>query len=176
MMDYRKSGSTCTHSNWDGKWYSSSHTVSIDKLRNHQGDTLPDWERLIIMKEVLSPEQYEFNKNFDGFAHLTDTEMRNISMRSFPTLRSEVFQWLRENVADSTDINRKDRPEGWCIGSAEYRVSGASGYLTIWFLRRLDAMKFIKKWSVYNQPEEYSNDDGMWKRLIDGILVDVEQN
>jgi len=173
MMDYRKSGSTCTHSNWDGKWYSSSHTVSIDKLRNHQGDTLPDWERLIIMKEVLSPEQYEFNKNFDGFAHLTDTEMRNISMRSFPTLRSEVFQWLRENVADSTDINRKDRPEGWCIGDTQRRMKEMVE-LNIWFLRRRDALKFIKTWSVHKQPTETFSDD-IKKVLIDGKLVEIER-
>ena len=44
--------------------------------------------------------------------------------------------------------------------------------LTLWFLRRRDAMKFIKEWSTHKKPTTYCNyfkDDR--RTLVNGKLV-----
>lgn len=97
-----------------------------------------------------------------------------MSLRGTPCLKPEVIEWLNENVKDSTDKAMKHQPQGWAIGTDEYRLNGSSD-LAIWFLRRRDAMKFIKHWSTFKKPTSYYNAFHYDKRkLIDGKLVKVD--
>jgi len=171
-MRYLKGWYFCSDSNW-GTSFDSGHRVSVETHEDfkHGSVECDDWKRLIIMKSAINKVRYDMYARLNP--EWTDSELIRLAVEEFPTLRSEVFQWLRENVADSTDINRKDRPEGWCIGDTQRRMKEMVE-LNIWFLRRRDALKFIKTWSVHKQPTETFSDD-IKKVLIDGKLVEIER-
>lgn len=61
------------------------------------------------------------------------------------TLNDEVTEWLNENIKPSTDKRRIDMPQGWMIYDPYVTEQGTS--VTIFFLRRTDAMAFKLRWS-----------------------------
>ena len=74
-----------------------------------------------------------------------DTKRDNV-----PSLKSEVYQWLVDNVQDI------DGEHGWCVGNDEYRKNDAIS-LCVFFKKRNDMMKFIKHWSIHKNPVNYLN-------------------
>jgi hypothetical protein len=88
-----------------------------------------------------------------------------------PILRPEVMKWLDINALPSTDKERSGDPRGWAMGDEKYRSHQCYDY-SLWFLRRRDAMKFIKTYSEHGKPTEYLNyfnDDR--RTLVNGKLV-----
>lgn len=65
-------------------------------------------------------------------------------------LKPEVLKWLEENVKD----NREDDEKGFAVGSDAYNSNGSPDF-TLFFYRRSDAMRFIKRWSTYRKPTTY---------------------
>ncbi len=61
------------------------------------------------------------------------------------TLKQEVIDWLNENVADSTDKQRADMPQGWMI--YDPMVVHETTSLSVFFLRKVDAMAFKLRWT-----------------------------
>jgi hypothetical protein len=187
-MHYHSNHCWCSESNWDNKTFDVTHMVDIKKYPKydvniaHSDQVIADdWFNNINEVPTLSLKEYEHNKCV--YAKLeekhgtlaTDEQLRGFSMKKCPTPDNAVMQWLNDNVKPSTDKRRKDRPEAWCIGNADYRMDGETGAFTFWFLRRRDAMKFIKEFSIYKKPTSYLNyftDDR--RELIDGKLVKVE--
>ena len=191
-MHYHSNHSWCRDCNW-GDDYDVKHTVSIDKYDSYDRtkslwdqDVSPDWTNNIDEASALSLKEYDFNKRvFAETAEtaekhdtpMTDEQLRKFSMRDCPTPNDTLLQWLNDNVLPSTDKNRKDRPEGWCMGSDEYRMIGGEGFIQFWFLRRRDAMNFIKEFSTQKKPTSYFNyfnDDS--RKLVNGKLVKVKRD
>ena len=163
--------------------YEAPHMVVIEKYLRDADDAPVenDWTALIEIKEFLNQTKRERNEEFykqlnedlpvEERSQVTDEYLDYISTEEVATLRPEVVDWLNENVKPSTDKARKDRPEAWAMGNDEYRES-ESFSLTLWFVRRNDAMKFIKHWSGHEKPTTYLNyfkDDR--RKLVDGKLV-----
>ncbi len=67
-------------------------------------------------------------------------------------LKSKVLNWLKKNIKDNVIENEK----GFAVGTDDYNSHGSHDF-TIWFYRRSDAMRFIKKWSIYKKPTTYFN-------------------
>jgi hypothetical protein len=74
-----------------------------------------------------------------------DTKWDNV-----PTLKPEVMQWLADNTPNV------DGEKGWCVGNDEYRKADSIS-LCVFFKKRNDAMKFIKRWSIHKNPVNYLN-------------------
>jgi hypothetical protein len=178
-MHYHSNHCWCSQSNWNDEGYSARHTVDIQK---HTGSTIddidPDWTSNVYITKEVDERRFENNKR--SFAKLSkeysDDEIRSFSLETVPNLNDEVVAWLNENVAD---VKRDDYGNGtmkaWAMGNQEYRQSGYSMELAIWFQRKKDAMNFIKRWSVHKKPTTYCNyfkDDR--RKLIDGKLVKVD--
>jgi hypothetical protein len=130
-------------------------------------------------EKYLDEEMYERNKaSFEKLIpdkQIPDDDLKSMSMRDVPCLNQDVIDWLNENVSDSTDKQMAHQPQGWAMGDTDYRKNDGSGF-NLFFLRRRDAMNFIKEWSVHKQPTHYLNyfDDDR-RELIDGRLTKVER-
>ena len=113
-----------------------------------------DYDNLIITEEI---EQYDEIVDFTY-------------MRSLPCLKQEIIDWLDENVQDNNS-RYTESDKSWCMGNDEYRSHDHSS-VTLFFYRRSDAMKFIKRWSVHKKPTTYLNyfkDD--YRELVNGKLI-----
>lgn len=189
-MHYHSNHCWCSQSNWDDNIYDSRHMVSISKYPNYEVGAAhykqiiaDDWTNCIVEVPTVSDAEYEFEKMWvESYKkdEVDDAEIKRrtdtYATRPCPTLRDEVITWLNENVKSSRRDERSNRPEGWCVGNDQYRMSGSLSELIIWFLRRNDALQFIKTWSVYKKPTTYLNyfDDDR-RELIDGELVKVDR-
>jgi len=154
-MHFHQNHCWCSKSHWDGEVFDCSYMVGIDKFSRQDYKTeQEDWHNLVEMKRM----------------EVEDVFLR---IKNVPFLKQEVIDWLNENVKDNQSSSCKGE-KGWCMGNDEYRSTGSSLELTLFFYRRSDAMKFIKRWSVHKKPTTYLNyfkDD--YKELKDGKLVKV---
>ena len=116
----------CTESIWGGM-YHCSYSVSIQRTLSYD------------------QERYKTNKAAKYMKNLTDKERRNMATRDTMVLNDKVFKWLLKNVKN----NAKDGTKGFCVGTDAYND------FYIFFYRRSDAMKFIKRWSSHKKPTTY---------------------
>jgi len=179
----------CSKSNWDGKNYDSTHTVTLKKYIDYD-ILLPaidqkidyDWNNCIVEKNVLNDSlKHQFLEHIKLGAtypnqKTIDFAVKEYATRKCPDLTPQIYEWLEQHVTPSTDKDRADNPMGWCIGHEQYRMNDAVAEFTIWFLRRRDAMKFIKRWSIHGKPTTFMNYfKDQKKKLIDGKLVEVDK-
>ncbi len=187
-MHFHQNHCWCRNSNWTDGMFDATYMVSLEKWPDYQVGTphnqqviSPDWTAVVQEVAFLSQDEYDRNAMIfermlgkDGLpVTVTDEQLREMSMRSAPEPRAEVIEWLNENVAP---VKNAQQPQGWCIGNRDYRYRGASGEMTFWFIRRRDAMAFIRRWSVYGRATTYLNyfkDD--YRELKNGRLVQVER-
>lgn len=112
-----------------------------------------DWENLTEKHIGLDKEEYERRRKFDSFKDYSDEELKNISTVSYRKLKPEVLAWLEANVKDRRD---SEQPKGWCVGNDDYHMRGRyENSINVFFERRLDALAFIKEFSVYKKPTTY---------------------
>ena len=74
------------------------------------------------------------------------------------TLNPNIIEWLNENVKDfknfdGTNIEDINERKGWCIGNDE--AISKNDEFTIFFKRELDALKFIREFSIFKEPIFY---------------------
>lgn len=181
-MDYFSNHCWCSKSHWTNGMFHCRHIVSFSKYIDYDiNDIDSDWPALLFDEEFCVQEEYDrcvrvfekMNNDKPGSAVFTDDAIRQMSTRNVPSLKPEVIDWLTENVHQSTDKQMVDQPQGWAMGNAEYRQNDSS-HFSIFFLRRRDALNFIKVWSIHKQPTTYFNyftDDK--RKLIDGKLTKV---
>ena len=170
-MTYHTNHSWCNESNWDNKTFfgeamvyfrANMQTYSISSYEHKIPD--PDWSNLIEMrKDFFDEKNYqdsldfkrrlekEFNKDFDE-----STFSKELFIKEGKYLKQEVIEWLNENVKDKifADENTplEDR-KGWAIGNVGFRHKEDG--VTIFFERQLDALKFIRKFSIFKEPTQY---------------------
>lgn len=81
------------------------------------------------------------------------------------TLNPNIIEWLNENVKDfknfdGTNVEDINERKGWCIGNDE--AISKNDEFTIFFKRELDALKFIREFSIFKEPIfyfDYFSDD-----------------
>ena len=126
----------CSDSIWGG-CYDCRVIVSIDRIPEgktyYEALKIPnlDWTNLL--------EEHKFEWK-DGAG---DTRR----------LKPEVIQWLTDNIKDRDDDEHK---QGWCVGTDKYNSNHRISF-SIFFERPSDALKFIKRWSIYKKPVDYLN-------------------
>ena len=146
------------------QYYDCMHTVDWEKYEGIEirstADCIPanehaDWNRLLDEKVELIPPDSETAKRYIERGYVKTLEEANTLMAyraHYPVLKKNVVDWLNENVAPSTDIQRISMPNGWVVYSDETRIKNSTSSYTIFFLRRRDALKFIKVWSTLGKP------------------------
>ena len=184
-MDYYQNWTWCRESNWDGKTFDSRHSVSFGKYVKYEIDDIcPDWEAVTTSKMIISPKELEQNHKMNArwkkekgeFLWKDQESLEEASKRTVPVLRDYVIDWLHANVRHSSDAKMRHQPQGWAFGSEEYRLTDSIRF-TIWFLRRRDALNFIKRWSIHKKPTSYYNSfTGDNRELVDGKLVAVDHS
>ena len=170
-MTYHTNHSWCNESNWDNKTFfgeamvyfrANMQTYSISSYEHKIPD--PDWSNLIEMrKDFFDEKNYqdsldfkrklakEFNKDFDESAF-----SKELFIKEGKYLKQEVIEWLNENVKDKKDSNENtplEERKGWAIGNVGFRHKEDG--VTIFFERQLDALKFIRKFSIFKEPTQY---------------------
>ena len=186
-MTYHANHSWCSESCWNDKMFDSEAMVYFsrritltDILENNSGIELftkiinPDFEKLAIEETVFNEKKYNkdskiFIENILKYKKVSEEEILKIKedlketyFDLVPTLKPEIIDWLNENIKDeknpeSDEIQDK---KGWCIGNDSYR--GQANDITIFFKRELDALRFIREWSVFKEPVfyfDYFSDD-----------------
>jgi hypothetical protein len=127
---------------------------------------------MITKTDVFIQEEYDrwkaISEKKPEFA-MDEERLQRMSIKhEVPNLAPKVIEWLNENVLDSS--SDKKQPQGWAIGNEDYRANSHNS-ITLWFIRRGDAMKFIKEWSVHKKPTTFLNyfkDD--YRELHEGKL------
>lgn len=173
-MHYHQNHQWCTYSNWTDGMFDAKHSVRIEQYLNHNDEVDVDWTNLISRREIIDTRKRALLKE-DMIEHgekIDDVYLDMISTVETVDLNQDVINWLMVNVADSTDKAMKDQPQGWAMGNDNYRSHNYGMDITIWFLRRIDAMQFIKTWSIHQKPTTFCNyfkDDR--RTLIGGKLI-----
>lgn len=123
----------CSKSNWDGEHYDCQYILSIDEedsddilVYEKTGTLDSHWKYAEKMLRKYNPEDID--------------KLKQTYYKSAYNLKPEVIQWLTENISDTKD------GKGWCIGNEEYRVNDG-GSFPIFFQRKSDVHKFVKRWS-----------------------------
>ena len=119
---------------YSDEYYDCRHIISIEKLPEHYGQ-----DQLMSLLRVGSQEWINCVKRID-------TPSLNLGgfKEYAATLKDEVIEWLNENIAPSTDKRRADMPEGWMIYEPTKSIEKLE--VSVFFLRRADAMAFKLRW------------------------------
>ena len=171
-MRYFTNHSWCSESCWDNKCFNSEVIVSIkefidtdriscykNKLQN------PDWNNLIeIKKDCFDEKAYNnhlnfvetYKKNYKD-EEITFSLTKSDFIKENRYLKQEVIDWLNENIKNKLGSNKNtplEDKKGWAIGNDAYRLTDHS-QLNIFFDRQIDALKFIRKFSIFKEPTNY---------------------
>lgn len=170
-MIYHTNHCWCNQSHWDGKSWDGEVIVSIDS--NVRTDSLsygtyvpdPDFDSLTTSKEILDVERYDMcitrlRERMEDFTEEFGEGMREGYMKEIYNLKPEVIKWLEENIEDKKTNDVGGNKKGWCVGSDSYRQEGQE--VKIFFFRQIDALRFIKEFSIFKSPTfyfDYFNDE-----------------
>lgn len=101
-----------------------------------------------IGRKLTNLEKEKYEKEF-----MNKDDFFNLSY----TLKQNVLEWLNENVKDVLNLeNQKldiNESKAWAIGNNEY--ISRNDHFTIFFKRELDALKFIREFSIFKEPIFY---------------------
>jgi hypothetical protein len=177
-MIYHTNHCWCSESNWNNECFDGEVMVSFgenidtDSISQYDHKIIdPDFQKLTekkkffneeeareqmkIMKDIILRNTGKFNEE----EFLSNFKER--SRRKTVTLKPEIIQWLNDNVKDrkvyeeseESDSSLADQ-KGWCIGNDKYN-SNQSYEITVFFARQVDALKFIRKFSIFKLPTFY---------------------
>ena len=162
-MNYLKNHITC-HEDINGEIYNCKYLITIEEFLdeefvvdkiNKDKDFIKDmdWYNNIIEKEFFNKQRFEFIKELRK--NQGKNEIDKVSEYNDVTyiLKPEIIKWLNENIKNGKD---KDKTKGWNIGSDLYNSKNSCSF-NIFFYRYIDAMKFVKEFSVYKKPLNYLN-------------------
>ena len=135
-----------------------------------------DWVNTVVESNFIDKKELEYFTEIYKKTAEEKGEIFNPSdlkdgmfKRETVTLKQEVIDWLNDNLKDvkGSDENTPiEKRKSWGIGS-QSQNSKQSYQIDIVFTRQLDALEFIKQWSVYKKPTiyfDYFHDD---KREMD---------
>lgn len=169
-MTYHTNHSWCNESIWNENIFDGEvmvyfgkniRTYSIDGYKNKIEN--PDWKNLIHLDDFFNEKKYkedieerkkdmaELNKEF-----IEDPYHKERFIRTGKYLNPKVLEWLEENIKDKKDTNEKtplEERKGWAIGTPAFNYEQFE--FTIFFARQLDALKFIRKFSIFKEPTQY---------------------
>jgi hypothetical protein len=175
-MKYHTNHSWCNTSCWNNEQFDgkvmvifSEHidTDSISEYDHQISD--PDFWKLTEKKSFFDEEELqqrikiekefaiEENKVFDEAKYIE--RAKNWMTKESITLKPEVIQWLNKNIKDKTIKNKDTQTpladlKGWAIGNDKYN-SNQSHEIKVFFARQVDALKFIRKFSIFKLPTFY---------------------
>ncbi len=151
-MDYLRNHCWCSSSHWDNKMFDCQIIISLSSYR--EGYT-EDWENLTHKVKVFSQKKQD-----EYMTMMEDVQTKYLGKplhlnpdfghTTVHKLKPEVLQWLGDNIEDFQG------EKGWCVGSDDYIARDSSCGLSIFMQRRKDAMLFIKTWSKYKKPINYT--------------------
>lgn len=156
-MDYFKNHCWCSDSNWGGR-YDCQIIVS---LYSYKEGYKQDWKNVTTTKKYFDEGEYDsFRERIqthlkeEGKPHsdvVVDAKLSGIEIgwSDINVLKSEVLDWLEENVKDFKG------GKGWCVGSDTYQSRGDCSSLSVFFQRKYDALAFIRRWSEHKKPIDY---------------------
>jgi len=143
----------CSNDIWGNKGYDANHILTINKYPEDDEHAVYyqhyDDDFRAVTKEVTIEYENTLLKDFllNKFGMVNKEDC--IEERIHHTLSDEAVAWLNENVAPSTDARRKDTPQGWSMRQLDGKNQDID--LNIFFLRRQDALNFVRKFSRYDK-------------------------
>lgn len=173
-MDYFTNHSFCTNSCWNDETFYGGvivdinqklHTYSIDKYKNKISN--PEWDDLIIYETLFSEKSY--NESLEMLERMSENygltltpekkeEIRLNSFKKIPMIKPEIIEWLNLNIKDVKNINKKtllSEKKSWAIYSKEILLEEPKHKFSIFFSRQIDALRFIKEFSIFEKPTTY---------------------
>ncbi len=174
-MHFHENHCWCSNSNWNDENYDSRYMVVIDRhLDLPHIERVPyrervnekDWDNLThLINDVWCQESYDewirvFEKSSDNKRDIERDERfakADSTKNRVPALNQEVIDWLNENIDDDAKAKYNDNMKGWCMGNDEYRATGTCSSVTVWFYRKVDAFRFMRRWSTHQKPTTYLN-------------------
>lgn len=139
----------CPRSNWTNDWYNSRYMVSIKEYLGYKSHAPVEQDWSLLEKfPFFDQELFERLCNTKKLKDVPVASHRHFATKETYRLKPEVFAWLKKNVKDVKD------EKGFCVGNDKYN-SNDSMEFNIFFKRRSDAMKFIKRWSSHKKPTTY---------------------
>lgn len=194
-MIYHTNHSWCSSSIWGGECFDGEVIVSLsryidtDSISEYTHKIIdPDFNQLTeykkffdkeealqqmkVLKEIMTEKGEEFNE--DEFL----SKYKELSRRKTITLKSEIIDWLNENIRDRVITYKETKSplantKGWAIGDDKYN-SSQSYELNIFFARQIDALKFIRKFSIFKDPTfyfDYFHDER--RELEANLIIDI---
>ncbi len=181
-MTYHTNFSWINRSIWENESFSGVVAVYFGKYitqtkvmpESFSNIINPDWNNLV--QETIFYDENKYQRRLDMLEAVTKhklnleeidktseeylkemEELKEDSYSKTNTLKDEVIDWLnnnvknKKNVRENTPLNEK---KGWGIGNLEYN-SKDSNNMFIVFERQLDALKFIRKFSIFKEPLFY---------------------
>jgi hypothetical protein len=151
-MTYHTNHITCLNSNWDGNIFNAITIVYFDN-KITKTDMLEDNENNECEKLIKIE-----NPDFKNLIETTSEGFYEIN-----TLKKEVIDWLNLNIKDIKNESEKNinAIKGWCVENKE-GLKLNCGEVKIYFKRQEDALRFIRKWSIFKEPLfyfDYLSDD-----------------
>lgn len=194
-MIYHTNHSWCSSSIWGGECFDGEvivslsryiHTDSISEYTHKIID--PDFNKLTERIEFFDKDEalerierikktfLEKNIDFDENELLEDEKRFN--RRKTITLKSEIIGWLNENIQDRVITYKETKSplantKGWAIGDDKYN-SNQSYEINIFFARQIDALKFIRKFSIFKDPTfyfDYFHDER--REMESNLIIDI---
>ncbi len=164
---------------FDGKVmvYFDKNITQTDILNDNKNLKIenPDWKNLILenvktfseenfecflenyekkLKEKLKVE--ELDKTSKDYIEMLENIKEASNIKSI-TLKKEVIEWLNKNIEDKKNTNIEtpiNKRKGWAIGNLDYNSKDTYSF-RICFYRQIDALKFIRNFSIFKEPIFY---------------------
>lgn len=143
----------CTSPCWGEGTYWCRYLVSIDRIpegKDYHDEPEKDWINLTEEFDYFDEERYKGNLGFVSLQGITDEVLRKMAMKKARQLKPEVLEWLN-TIKERKD---EDYTQGWCCGNEDY-LAFSSMSISIFFHRKVDAISFIRRWSVHKKPTSF---------------------
>jgi len=127
----------CGKSNWDGEHYDCQYILSIDE---EDGDDILVYEKTNKLDDHWKYVEEMLRKDYPEDKLKDIDKLKQTYYMSAYNLKPEVIQWLEDNIEDTK------KGKGWCIGNEDYRINDG-GSFPIFFQRKGDVYKFVRKWA-----------------------------
>lgn len=191
-MIYHTNHCWCSNSNWENRHFSGevmvviNKYISTDSISPYENKLInPDFERLTLQKqfyntkkineeiETMVPIMENNNSNQDDINFFKKMTIDRYSKDKTIVLKEEVINWLNINIKDHLALEVDNfyylnDIKAWATGNDYYNAEKRGDEITIFFDRQVDALKFIRKFSIFKEPTfyfDYFNDKRIEKDI-----------
>lgn len=175
-MEYFTNHIFCTNSCWNDETFFGGvivtinqklDTYSIDKYKNKISN--PDWDNLIVYESLFNEEHYKTTlemlermlEKINKDKKMSEEEKEEIKLKCYtkiPMIKQEIIDWLNVNIQDKKNIKENtplSEKKSWSIYSKEALIDESKNKFQIFFSRQIDALRFIKEFSIFEKPTTY---------------------